>query len=78
MADRDAVTIWTITHRPRDLPGAEYVARAHFILPGGTIEVAADHLEAASLAAIRAALPPGLICLGRSAEDDPVIIESWI
>lgn len=78
MNDRDVVTIWTITHRPRDLPGVEYAARAHRISPGGRVEAAADHLEGASLEAIRAQLPPFLFCLGRQPGDDAGIVESWI
>lgn len=74
----ERLLIWVVYHRPRDLPGVEYAARAQWAEPGGVIAKAAEHLEAPTLAAIRAALPPGLACIGREPGDDPVIVECWI
>jgi hypothetical protein len=74
----DSLTIWTITHRPVDLPGVEYAARRHRILAGEVQVHTGPPLTAPSLEEIRALLPPGLHRIERSPEDDPVIVESWI
>lgn len=73
----DTLGIWTVTHRPRDLPGVEYAARLHYVGRGATWP--SDRLlTAPSLEAIRRALPPGLYNLGRVPDDDPAIVESWV
>lgn len=72
------LAIWTITHRPSDLPGVEYAVRPHYLTRGGGARVGPDVLTANTLEEARALLPPFLHCLGRSRDDDPVIVESWI
>ncbi len=75
---QDVVTIWTITHRPSDLPGVEYAARAHMIGPRAQHGISQAVLTAGTLEEIRAKLPPGLHNLGRDLADEPGIVESWI
>jgi hypothetical protein len=76
MSDGD-LEMWTITHRPRDLPGIEYAARLHLVR-AGEIQTTDRLLTAASLEALRDALPPGLFRLHRFPEDDDAIVETWL
>lgn len=72
------LTVWVIYHRPLDLPEAEYVVRG-FDVRLGEILPHPEHAEAATLADARAALPAGVdTCLGRTPQDDPAIVETWI
>lgn len=64
--------IWTVYDSPRDLPG-QFVARL-FILDRATAKV----IKAPTLEALRKLLPPGLTCLPRNPQDDPVIVETWL
>jgi len=72
---KERLPMWTITERPRDYPGG-YVARLHVALPEPVVSVCA--IYGPTLAAVRAALPPGLICLTRNHGDDPCIVETWL
>lgn len=58
--------------RPRDYPNS-YVARVFNGNRPTNVVIVKD-----SLAEIRGALPDGMIRLGRDANDDPVIVETWI
>jgi hypothetical protein len=64
--------IWTIYAHPSDYP-ADFVARL-FTQHGRTDMI----LTADSLGGLRGQLPPGLTCLMREPNDDPVIVESWV
>lgn len=73
---RPILPIFTIYDHPKDYPD-HFVARRHDVsagkhVPGPLVAMAATLEEA------RAWLPPGLHCLGRDRDDDPVIVESWI
>lgn len=68
--------MWVITAHPSDAPGG-YVARLHLTLPGPT-EPTATALHADTLDALRAMLPPGLVCLYRYPSDVSVIVEAWL
>lgn len=68
--------IWTIYDHPRDVPDA-FVARRHDITAGRSTPTE-DVRLGPTLAAVREQLPLGLVCLGRSADDDPTIVESWV
>ena len=72
---RQRLPMWTITERPRDYPGG-YVARMHVSLPEPAVSVYA--IYGPTLAAVRAALPPGLTCLTRNPGDNPCIVETWL
>ena len=66
------LTLWTVYYNAADYPG-KYVVRAW--------DVATPRPECSvheTLAEARAALPRGLFNLGRFAEDDPVIVETWV
>lgn len=69
----DALAIWTIYRSPSDHPGM-WVVRPHYV-PGGP---ARAHYVTSSLEDARRVVPPGLICLSRHEDDDPVIYETWI
>jgi hypothetical protein len=74
--------IWTVYARPADFPNS-FICRPTSTL---TRKVNAEwapyvlpvYLEADSLDALRLMLPHGLICMARSADDEPQILESWI
>jgi len=68
--------MWTLYDHPRDHPDA-FVARRHIIVAGATAPTP-DMFVADSLAELRALLPPGLVCVPRSALDEPSIVESWL
>jgi hypothetical protein len=64
--------MWTIYYNPLDHPGKFVVRRWVGLVPSNTY-VLAPTLEMA-----RAHIPPGLYCLGRYAEDEVQIVETWI
>jgi hypothetical protein len=64
--------IWTVYDSPSDYPG-QFVARLYARDRGTNLA-----LTAATLDQLRAMLPPGLSCIARSPDDDPVIVESWL
>ncbi len=74
----NALGIWTIYHSPKDFPG-RYVARLWLVGHGLPEPRPTDQfMTSNTLDGIRAMLPPGLVCLQRSSDDDPVIVETWI
>lgn len=67
---------WVVYEHPRDYPDL-YVVRRWEI--GQRMLYATDDVAFAnSLEDIRKAIPPGLYCLPRFAEDDPCIVEVWL
>lgn len=75
MPPEPLLMIWVIYYHPKDFPD-KFVAR-RFNLDQPT----PDHITSDSLEGIRSALlekEPGLVCLTRAPEDDPVILETWI
>jgi len=70
--------LWTITTNTADY-GAAFVARPHIIVPKGRGPFPLDFvLVCDTLNGLRAALPPGLINLGREPGDLPVVVETWL
>lgn len=67
-----ALPIWTVYDHPTDYP-AGFIARL-FLNDKPTSQV----LTARSLDGVREQLPPGLYCIPRSPDDDPVIVECWL
>jgi transposase len=56
--------------------GTSYVASIEAIKAQPTL--AGKPIRGATVEAVRAALPAGLVCLGRNPSDAPAIVESWI
>jgi hypothetical protein len=67
---------WVIYDHPRDDPD-HYVMR-RWEIRGSLMIATADVAQADTLEEIRQAIPPGLYCLPRFAEDDPCIVEVWL
>lgn len=75
--DHSYFTIWTIYHDPDDYPG-RWVLRAHDIFPDTGMRSHSSCFVAATLDEVRAKVPAGCTCVGRTPEDHPVIYESWL
>lgn len=74
----DPLYIWTLYDHPRDVPDSPYVARKFQIDSLGarpTDEfIALESLHLLRILMVRR----GLMCIKRSQQDEPQIIESWI
>jgi hypothetical protein len=70
------LTVWTVYENPSDYPG-RWVVRAFDVTAHG-VQARAHCTVTSTLDAARAVLPPGLTPLGRNADDDPAIYESWV
>jgi hypothetical protein len=68
--------IWTICDHPSDHPDG-FTVRKH-IVGRGVSGPTQEMFVAPTLDEARALLPPGLMCVGREPDDDPVIVESWM
>ena len=69
--------VWVVYNNPSDYP-QKFVVRRQY---AGAKGVRADALPVAvaeSLQEARRVLPPGLVCITRSDDDDKVIEETWI
>lgn len=72
------LTLWVIFDHPYDYP-YNWVLRGNDIIRGATEPRPQDHVYLCnSLEEARAALPPGMHCLGREPDDDPKIFEVWV
>jgi hypothetical protein len=70
------LAMYTIYRNPRDYPGRFVVRRS---LVGTEICKDAEPLIVCdSLEEARDAIPGELVCITRSIEDDPVIVETWL
>lgn len=83
MGELNLLALYTIYGDPADFPG-KFVLRRSTIrgsVQGGAVADPEPMIVADSLAAVRRHLEdtiPGLYCLGRQDDDDPVIVETWI
>lgn len=68
--------MWVVTSETTDYPSGA-VARLHIIAADGSCEVSHCILVGETLPDLRSKLPPGLACLPRHSNDDPVIVETW-
>jgi len=76
--DERLLRLFTIYENPRDYP-RRFVVRETRIGPGGTMEISPVPLAVTtSLTGARVALPPGLVRLDRSPDDDECIREVWV
>lgn len=68
--------MWSVYARPADYP-LGFVARRFEIHPGYAVATL-DARYGPDLEAVRAQLPPGLVCIPREPDDDPCIVETWL
>lgn len=74
----EALALWVVYAKPLDFP-EEFVGRRFVMVADG--RYAAEPWPFArgeSIAAVRARLPRGLVCIGRDPRDDPAIAEVWV
>ena len=72
-------SLWfaVIYRHPLDYPG-KYVVRGQVARPGGVVADPEPVGVVDTLEEARALIPEGLVCLARSPEDQPQIVESWV
>ena len=70
--DDDDTSMWVVYEEPPAFPN-QYVARRYrsYVETG-------EYVVGDTLSDVRAKLPPGLMRLERSSQDDPMVRESWI
>ncbi|MFS0755551.1 hypothetical protein ABC383_12735 [Noviherbaspirillum sp. 1P10PC] len=70
--DDDDTSMWIVYEEPPAFPN-QYVARRYrsYVETG-------EYVVGDTLTDVRAKLPPGLMRLERSSQDDPMVRESWI
>lgn len=68
--------VWVIYDHPKDYPES-FVVRGQTIVNGETIYGSPRCFRTLEDAR-QIGVPPGLVCLARYEEDDPVIIETWL
>lgn len=77
----DQLTQFVIYDHPTDEPDG-YVIRQWIIRrqpPGQAIKpIRGMALKGATLEAVRQAVPPDKVCIGRMPQDDPMIVEVWV
>lgn len=73
----DDLAIWTVYDHPLDYPD-KFVARKSLISSDG-VKQTSTVIWSPDLEVVRETLArDGLVCLERSPDDDPVIVECWI
>lgn len=72
----DVLEMWIVYDSPTDYPGV-FVARKWRIVPGDLPMLSSEVITATSLPAMRAALPLGLVNIGRMEADEAQIVEVW-
>jgi hypothetical protein len=72
-AERGKLTLWTVYDHPKDYPDG-FIARMHEVVGGPTNRTHTGTLRELREIFRRA----GLVCLARSADDEPQIVESWV
>jgi hypothetical protein len=77
MRDGSVLTLWVIYYGASNHPAGKWVVRPQSIENGRVRPHEVFH-ECDSLIEARAKVPEGLHNLGRYAEDDPVIVETWV
>ncbi len=73
---KDELQMWTIFNSPADRPGCIFARR--FVAADGKSLPTADVISGETVEAIRAKLPPGLICFPRSPDDPISVVETWL
>lgn len=73
--------MWTVYRHPADYPDAWVVRRWRVRgerKPAAAEPDAKPWAVARSLEDARQTIPKGLVCLNRTPEDDPVVVETWL
>ena len=73
----DFLPMWVVYKNPSDFPG-KFVVRRQLAAPGFVVADKAPTAIVSTLDEARAAIPPGMINLHRSPDDDPCIAEVWL
>lgn len=76
-SDEGQLATVTIYRSPLDYPG-KFVVRRFWIEAAGPVVEDLPLAVVATIEQARAALPPGMWCLGREPGDDLAIVETWI
>lgn len=66
---------YTVYAHPRDHPEGYSMTQWEITRTGA---VAVATVYASTLERARFLVPPGLVCLARNPDDDPVIVETWV
>jgi hypothetical protein len=69
--------LYVIYEKPSDFPN-DFVVRRWTTIDGKPVAHASPHAITPTLEAARESIPPGLYCLPRFDQDDPVIREVWL
>ena len=72
----EILSLWTVYEKPKDYPQG-YIAR-RFEVWVGTYQATIDTIKAETLEELRSKIPKGKVSIGRTAGDDPVIVEVWV
>jgi hypothetical protein len=72
--DEDTILVWAVYEHPKDFSEL-WIARPYRCNP--IVEPLHVHLEAATVEELRAQLPPNLVRLPRSPNDEPQLVETW-
>jgi hypothetical protein len=73
----DLLEMFVIYERPSDFPES-YVVRRHVVEGAGSRACTEPLCIVPTLEAARAAIPRGVLNIGRLPEDEPEIVEVWI
>jgi len=68
--------MFAIYEHPADYPDAFVMRR--WVIDNGKAQPTTDMQTGPTLEAVRALVPVGYVCIPRHADDDPVIVETWI
>lgn len=77
LANTDVVTIITVYDHPSDFP-FHFVVRAWYVSKDGTAHPDESCWLYQTIEDVREAIPHWMICMPRSENDDPAILETWV
>lgn len=70
--------MWTIYASPADFPSVPFVVRGWIITESGGLMFNGAVGFADTLDQARGYIPAGLVCMARSDDDEPQIVETWL
>lgn len=77
MIEDGKLWMFVIYDHPNDYPD-EFVCRRCAVANGGVLFEDELYARGDTLDSVRSQIPPGEIRFGRSSDDDPVIVETWL